>query len=121
MSKLPMTSRCAVLFIWLILLSALTAASPEVRAEQLLRECTSDSSAWKIGCLAYISGFMDGVTLQGEFTPTPRQVCFPVEGVSPEQVRRIVIKRLEDHPRDLHTSARAQVFIALRDAFPCKK
>jgi hypothetical protein len=51
----------------------------------------------------------------------PIDVCFPKgNGVSNDQVVRIVVKWLQDHPQELHKGAESLVVCALHDSFPCR-
>lgn len=73
-------------------------------------------------CLSYISGFLDGFWV-GETekgVETFEHVCIPHE-VNTGQAIRVVTKWLEDHPEKLHRPAHACVYVALRDAFPCRQ
>ncbi len=46
--------------------------------------------------------------------------CLP-DGVSYEQLTRVVTKYLREHPAELHYSSGASVILALKGAFPCTK
>lgn len=96
----------------------------DARAEDLLSDCTADKKSSPdalLFCLHYLVGFVDGALVAQPEQPASKILCYPDEGVSTEQVRRIVVKWLESHPQNLHTSARIQVMLALHDAFPCKE
>ena len=70
--------------------------------------------------IGFLGGFIDGNIItryDGEKHP----LCLPSTGIQTEQAVRIVHKYLENHPEDLHLGAQILVFIALRDAFPCKE
>ena len=85
-------------------------------------------------CLAYVLGFGDGMrigslktvvnTVQTNTTaPTTFGgvgVCAPVD-VSGEQLVRVVLKYLQQHPELLHEPAADLVWTALHEAFPCHK
>jgi hypothetical protein len=60
---------------------------------------------------------MDGIEM-GARIPQ-RDVCWP-KGVTVFQAVRVVTKWLNDHPEDLHNTARVEVMKALMAAFPCK-
>jgi hypothetical protein len=74
-------------------------------------------------CVTYLAGVVKGMlsiqTTTEYFRGTSNVICFPPEGISSEQTRRIVVKWLEDHPERLHMQAGALVFFALLDTFPC--
>ena len=110
------------LFTLALVVSLVPATAAEKRADDVLRECTDSDSAMRLSCLAYMSGFMDGIELgQAGSSSEMQRICLPDEGVSAEQARRVVVKWLQDHPKNLHESGRIQVFLAMADAFPCRK
>jgi hypothetical protein len=107
-----------VSFVLLILLLTAIGCSAQTSADKLLTLCTDESN---IGCLGYLVGFMDGIEVQSSIRQSPKIYCSPEDGISTEQVRRIVIKFMKEHPKELHGSARTLVLLALKDAFPCKQ
>jgi len=109
-----------LIFVLVAFLNVAQTLSAQITAEKLLDQCTATSDASKIGCAAYIDGFMDAIGLQSAYSKQ-EYICFPEEPVSATQGIRIVVKWLQDHPQDLHTSGRLQVLLALRAAFPCGK
>jgi hypothetical protein len=102
------------------LLLASTACFGQDRAEKLLMDCTSSDAGTRVACLSYLSGFFDGSEMQSALTDS-RLICWPDDGVSGFQLKQIVVKWLQDHPKDLNQRARIQVMLAFKDAFPCKK
>lgn len=46
--------------------------------------------------------------------------CLPDEALPNDQLIRIVLKYLKDHPEDLHKDGLVSVFLALMTAFNCK-
>ena len=112
-------------FIYLLIfgvLSATTICAAERSAEELLTQCTStDSEVFKLACASYMHGFGDAVAVLASIDSASSRVCLPKDGISADQLRRIVVKWLEDHPKELHAPASFEVLIALVDAFPCKK
>jgi hypothetical protein len=111
-------------FLFGIMIAACMSGTPcsgQMKAETLLLGCSGTDETQKLSCLSYVLGFVDGMASAAVNAPSGRRaVCIPSEGVSGFQMVRIVTKWLEDHPKDLHTSARVQVLMAFRDAFPCK-
>jgi len=112
----------------LLLLGALTtfglhtvSAEPGSRGEQLLWQCASENDGERLLCMTYLSGFLDGAEMQSTVTNAPRSFCLPKDGISHDQARRIMVKWLEAHPKDLHRSARSHIILAFIDAFPCNK
>jgi Rap1a immunity proteins len=76
------------------------------------------SDAVKVGaCVGYITGFVEGWDLNG-FASDGLRLCFP-NGVTNEQLVKIVYKYLNDHPEELHLDAGNLVLHILNDTFPC--
>jgi hypothetical protein len=46
--------------------------------------------------------------------------CAPKEGISIDQLRRIVVKWIKNNPEAMNWSARQVIDFALHEAFPCK-
>lgn len=68
----------------------------------------------KIGiCMGYTEGVF-GTALQLD----KRGVCASEEADS-EQLIRIAMKYLENHPEQLHYGASSTILVAFREAFPC--
>ena len=66
----------------------------------------------------YLAGFNEAAVLIG--TGTSQKIyCLPSAGIENEQLVRVVKKYLDEHPEDLHRSARIAVLLALSEAFPC--
>ena len=72
--------------------------------------------------MSYLSGFLDGHELAASTFESryKRVMCPPKGGIENEQVVRIVVKYLREHPEELHATDRVSVFIALARAFPCE-
>lgn len=73
-------------------------------------------------CIGLLEGVADMNTLysQGMLGGKEGAFCLPEEGIPDDQLRRIVVKFLEDNPKSLHQSARILTTMAFHDAFPCK-
>ena len=73
-------------------------------------------------CIGFLEGVADMNTLysQGMLGGKEGAFCLPEEDVPDDQLRRIVVKFLEDNPKTLHQSARILTSMAFHDAFPCK-
>lgn len=63
------------------------------------------------------SGFISGVA---DFANDGKHVCFP-EATTSGQVNAVVTKYVLDNPQDWNESAVDLVYMAIREAFPCKK
>ena len=109
---------------------AIALASPEASPAKLdgstlLRSCTtavaqdgkanvqlSSDESFGFGlCLGLLRGIV-------EMSGAMNLVCTPDE-FDYTQMARIVVKRLEDHPETLHSSASALAYTAIQEAFPC--
>ena len=95
---------------------------------ELLRDCNGTSSNDEmlaqvnlLTCIAYISGITDANAIIGVARPGSQLFCPPKNGIQNEQYIRILVKWLNDHPDELHKSAKVSVFIAMSEAFPCNK
>ena len=95
----------------------ISAQDVPVTAGDLLRSC--EVSPAKPACMWYVKGFLDGMMLDSAKLPV-RTLCLP-DGFDFDQMRRVIVKSLADHPEKLHLSVAITVQDALRDAFPCKK
>lgn len=77
-------------------------------------------------CMSYINGIMDvfGVwqveanAVKGTMLPPP--ACIP-EGATLLQLVRVVVKYLQDNPKDLNKPEGNLAMKALGDAYPCQK
>lgn len=70
-------------------------------------------------CLGYISGYVDGMSVESVRTGVNRY-CAPETGATYDQYVLIVQKWLKDHPEKLHTPKMMAIEQALADAFPCE-
>jgi hypothetical protein len=76
-------------------------------------------------CMGYMKGFAEGYGLR-DASPTncpetngPYNFCLPEQGVSPEQLARVVVEWLRTHPALLHLRWAILTRAAFADAFPC--
>lgn len=94
---------------------------------ELLSDCTAglrtlagesrQSSARAGACFAYLDGYVNAMAV-ARVMSNQVPVCMP-NGVTIEQVARVVVKYLTDHPETLHFEAGALTGHALKSAFPC--
>ena len=95
------------------------------KAEELMWACNakveqgSTATLKKVHCYGYIAGMLDGMQVVFGVKPESKFFCSPTSGISTDQQVRIVTKWLEDNPKELHTSARMSVALALAKSFPC--
>jgi hypothetical protein len=85
----------------------------------LMEKCESDNT-WML-CLGYISGIADAMeTVEHiENLPVEWSFCVPKE-VTNFQLRKVVMKHMEENPADQHYGASGIVREALHNAFPCR-
>ena len=68
--------------------------------------------------IGYLGGFNDAAVLI-DTAAAHGIYCVPPTGIENDQLVRVVKKYLDEHPEDLHQSARILILFALREAFPC--
>ena len=88
---------------------------------ELYRACHQKAlSAGGISCIAYVRGFVDGITLgHGLDRTSPTVYCPSATGLDADQARLIIQKYLRDHPESLHLEAGNLAANALTEAFSC--
>jgi glucose/arabinose dehydrogenase len=98
-------------------LQACNAAVQQAEGEKLSPQDTQAA----LSCSAYLTGFMDAVTLNASTTLGRRSICFPEGGVSDVQAAGIFVKYLRQNPQSLQSAGRASLYVALVRAFSCSK
>jgi hypothetical protein len=78
----------------------------------------------EMACLGYIDALKDGVTVEivfarSEHKTVPEPYCIP-DGVEMNQLIRVVLKYIEDHPESAHMRTPPLAVLAWRKAFPCR-
>ena len=100
-----------------------TPAAATMRTDELLWKCRGEDQPPMIGvsaCIGFVSGFIDAFALiDGMTEGRTRFFCLPGRGISNDQAIRIFIKWANEHPGDLHTTARTTLMLALANTFPC--
>lgn len=97
------------------------------RSDELLWKCNGTApseAAALVGfahCAGYVDGFIDSYRVSTLYYRQPDAFCLPAGGISIDQAIRVVVRYLEEHPKELHESARSSVFLSLRTAFPCDR
>lgn len=112
--------RLIIFAIIAVLMATRASAQIPFSGEDLLLSCSaSGATSERHPCQWYLKGFIDGQgTPQG--STYSRTQCLPA-GFTIDQLRRIVVKWMNDHPEKLHLSVADVVRGALEQAFPCKK
>lgn len=85
------------------------------------RELPQQESLLALYCASYISGFLDATSLTSFSTNGEKNICTPDQGIANDQAVRILVKYLRENPEVLHQSGRTSLYVALAQAFPCKK
>ena len=91
------------------------------------RSDTGDQVANFGRCMGYISGVLVGYQqaidrVHTAFKlPIPAAVCLPPLGVPLEQLIRVVVKSLREHPQTLHMPSDWLLVAAVSQVFPCRE
>ena len=89
-------------------------------AEDLMHSCSGpDVPSGQLWCQLYLKGYLDGLHAEPGSNRI-QTVCLP-DTFSMDQMRRVVLRWLENHPEKLNLYTTQAVRIALAEAFPCKK
>ena len=112
-----------ILAVSLFLLPANLAAAG--RTDQLLWKCNGtlpsevDRIMGKMQCAGYLDGVLDTHRVLTFRSPRSRVFCIPKRGISIDQAIRVFVGWANNHPEELHNTARVSVLRALKEAFPC--
>jgi len=104
------------LLVTLLVAQGVQATFVHYSGNRLLTECESTSPIHESACLGYIAGVADasnGKTHEGLL------YCIPNEAVA-GQLQKIVIKHMDEYPKDLHFAAYSIVQDAFLKAFLCE-
>ena len=93
-------------------------ATSYFNAAELLEECESATAADVYGCTRYIAGMADMTTVYVAWGEINEKFRIP-ERVTLGQLRKVVIKGLNEVPEELHLQASSLVFNIFAKAFPC--
>jgi hypothetical protein len=100
-------------------LAFLTRLAPTYKtAYDLLKNCEGPND--QILCGGYIMGSFDASMVFARAEKKANAAFCAANEVTVGQLKLVVVKYLNQHPEDLHTSASANVIFALHGAFPCK-
>ncbi|WP_027921738.1 Rap1a/Tai family immunity protein [Pseudomonas sp. URMO17WK12:I12] len=70
-------------------------------------------------CIGYLQGVQNTFDFLNDEIKSGTRLCIP-ENVTNGQMARIVVRFLEDNPRLLNGGRTGLVWLAIKDAFPCK-
>lgn len=118
----------AVLFLFAFTMTTQVArVEAQDSAAELFWNCTGtgaknevEAAAKSLMCLSYISGSFDMLRMMNDVLNL-KAVCVPDDGLSNDQLIRVIVKWIESHPERMHETARSAVLSAMTEAFPCKK
>jgi len=110
----------------LLLLSLFTGAQAlhaQTTGNKLREQCAAASrSEMSINaglCIGFINGFWE-VAKMLPLSAKINLACWP-DGVTPNQIAKIVVKYLDEHPERLHLPAAQLVYDATYAVFPCEE
>ena len=125
--------RSLALCVFTSCLAVLVAHADDEDGNFLLRECketltttyqSCEPAISSMHCLGYIDGLVDmNDIFKSSVLKSSSQalICLPKDKkVTVGDMARIVVKYLEDNPKQLHESAASLATVALGKAFPCK-
>ena len=118
-----------------MLLSAPGLAHAAADGKELLQKCepieklyddpaalSSREASGVVYCLGYIDSFMETFDFQAQAQIVPGvPYCLPEEDVPKKEIVKVVVDYLQKHPEELDKPAGYHIFLALREAYPCKK
>ena len=85
---------------------------------QLLEWCEGDTNIEDHICRGYIVGTYDMTSAHAGWGDIEKDICMPSRA-NPDQLKKVVIKGLNEQPEELHTVAAGLVYNILYEAFPC--
>ena len=112
-----MKQTLAALFIVAALYPTTTLAT-SVSAAELLEFCSSEDELQQGMCLGVIMGVRDTIDTAQDWGSVRRIICIP-DKVSTNQLRRSVVRGLEEQPDKLPEDAAGLVWGIFHDGFPC--
>jgi hypothetical protein len=89
-------------------------------AEELMRACEGGRAGPSLACTRYLDGMLSMHALMVGFGARP-QFCLPSGGIRLDEARQAFVDYMVAHPQALEQSARIDVVMALRAAFPCEE
>jgi len=112
-----------------------TLANAAVDGNELLQKCepieklyddpaslSSKEGSGVVYCLGYIDGFMETFSFQLQAQIVPGvPYCLPEETLSKKEIVMSVVDYLKNHPEELANPAGYHLFMALRQAYPCRQ
>ena len=90
---------------------------PGITGNTMLPRCR-EAAIGKVD--SWAGGYCVGALVGMAFAAAGREICRP-SGASPQQMAKVVVRFMEQHPERLHESFLALAATALFSAFPCSK
>lgn len=118
MRKLWMTAIAVMMFAAGGHASKAEAGGRFLNGSKLLGWCEGDSLDDQGACSGYIAGLFDITGTYKDSGLLDPLYCHP-EGVTVSQLKKVVIKGLNERPEKLHEGAAGLVAVAFMKAFPC--
>jgi hypothetical protein len=128
-----MYSRVAIIVGCILLLPSVKTEAQALDGSFFLQSCGAavrmsdgqklgpDETMASIFCTAYVSGFLDSMSITSGVLKAQRPVCLPEKGITNDQGIRIFVKYLRQNPEVLNESGRMSLMVSLKNAFPCGK
>jgi Rap1a immunity proteins len=114
--KLKLSAFLLMLFICMPAYSA----SALLSGKSFLSICEAKEDIWNVQCLRYIEGVNDVYKSLDDWDLLNKKIyCMPGD-IQAKQLKRIVVRYLNEYPEELHTIASGHVLNAFILAFPCK-
>lgn len=105
-----------------------TKDTPDTSGNAFVRLCSNMDAAnqWAGACLGYAVGTVDGLNFETAYAQdkagnkaVPSLFRIP-ESVENGQIIRVLLKHINDNPKDAHLPTVVLIVDALQEAFPCK-
>ncbi len=111
----------ATIFTLLLLCSMSARAQPTVENCEQPGKIDSEgkSSAGWAACVYYLEGMVVMDKIHLDVGATPMLGCVPSEA-SGEQLRRVLVRYIREHPEHRHHNVVMLAILAFRDAWPCE-
>jgi hypothetical protein len=82
----------------------------------------SKEASGVVYCLGYIDSFIETFYFQVQAKILPSvPYCMPEEQLPKKEIAKVIIDYLKNHPEELGKPAGYFIFLALREAFPCRE
>lgn len=99
------------------------AEDEEITAGELRAICNDRTEKGQLVCNSYTHGFLGGIRWALLFTKTAPALgfCLPTGGVTIRRVTTVFLDYLGENPASAKEPAHQEMFLALKNEYPCKK